>query len=101
MDLQYRGLIESSNKRRINREREVKGKVGNVYDYLLKEYIVNKKSLYDISLDLGCSKSYVSKLLKRNGIKVRSKWEVNVGSKHPMTEEQKNEVKGSIFKTRS
>lgn len=93
MDLQYRGLIESSNKRKINRERKVKEKVGNVYDYLLKEYIVNKKSLDDISLELGCSKSYVSKLLKRNGIKVRSRWENNIGSKHPMTEEQKMKLR--------
>jgi very-short-patch-repair endonuclease len=93
MDYQYRGLVNSSKKRRIDKENELIKKVGNIYDYLYKEYIENIRSTDSIAKELGCARSYVTKLIKRNGIELRGKGTTNIGKKHPMSEEQKQRLK--------
>lgn len=98
MDYQYRGLVNTSRKRRIDKENELTKKVGNIHDYLYKEYIENKRSTEDIAKELKCARSYIGKLIKRNGIKLRGKGDANCGKKHPMTEEQKQRLRQTFSK---
>lgn len=44
-------------------------------DYLLNEYVRNKKSLGEIAADCGCSRVYVHRMMRRHGIPVRVKGE--------------------------
>lgn len=52
-------------------------------EILFEKYEVEKKTTYDISVEIGCSQQYVSKLLKIYGIKTRKRWmDAKTGKHH-------------------
>jgi very-short-patch-repair endonuclease len=65
---------------------------GNPREFLQLEYIERKKSIDDISVMTGFSRTYLTSLLKRCGFQIRDKWCANRGKKHPMSEKQKKKM---------
>ena len=98
MDYQYRGLVNSSKQKRIDKENELSKIVGDLEKYLYNEYVIKRKSTKQIANDLGCARSYIGKLLKRKGIKLRGKGEANIGRTFSMSDEQKQKLRETFSK---
>ena len=69
-------------------------------EFLIKEYVINRKSSYQIALEVGCNQLTILNYLRKYNIKIRTKSESHKGRHHTKESKQKIGEKFYNFKGR-